>query len=585
MSSIYKTWEQHLQDLTSPEVHATAYESGSPSGQPQEQAPTPQQQTTATLDTPLTPAPGSYAAPGSGQIEGIGSTYTPSAEATGVYKDLFKPVSSELGTQVGALGGAVGAFNQQAKPYGTFGGEQQGVLESALQGGSSSPDWKTSQGWLAGAYTAPKLDQGALDTIAQSLRGSLGPEGKALDTSAGARELLTRSHSDLTPGEGRFEAPRVAADAGYQAGAEGLQTDIAKFWGDYLKAQGQAGAIGEKGASSAKDLQTKATGFLTGKEDTLKAGWGGKAKEAEAQQKTIQDALTSARSTGDWRQLQNIPESARSGWNPSDFGTPDVLLREEGLKARADVMAKYPDIKDVPVMERGTNSKGKEAYRFPDAWFEANKGKYTAEQMKALKAQVRKRDLELEATGFSPVKEAPLELRYNNAEGTEVDPQFEVGKYSNVLPEWFGSDWTPANPADYVGFAGGSPMTPTAENVAPQGEIDYYNTIQSLLNDPRTISNVLPYKAQVTGDTKGYQDDNAASMGDQQASIQKAIQDYLAAGGMPGTGGLAGPDPVMSGQNPLPITRPITPQWPNMIGPSLPFNEQMIQALLNLGRL
>lgn len=527
MAQIYKTWQQNLEDLTTPTVHETNYNLSSPSGQTTtEQAPaTPStRQDPGAANVPLTPQPGQFQAPTSGKIE-LGG-YTPQQPLGGDYSKLFAPVQKQVQTGYDTLGKAVQGFNESAGKFpGLFDDNTQNLVRRAVNSGDENAK-TVVQGYLSQSYQAPALDQAALDSITKSM-GGFQTQGRALDTVGGLRDLLRQQSPGLTPGEQRFEAQRTWQDPNYQGQADAVQKQMAQFYQDFLRAQGQAGAIGEQQKKNTADLAAATKGYLESQGKDIYGKWTDKVKKAQDENARIQAAVEKARK-GDLSALEAIPASERAGgWTPEGFNTKEAQHLKEAKAKQAEVLAQFQDLQGIPNLEPGVNSKGRTVMRFPKDWFEQNKGKYSADQIKALKARALERDRALQQAGFSPLREAPQEWQTNGGfDG--VQPYLERGQYADVLPMYFGEAYQEPGIGN---FLSADLVNPTEANFAIPHDVERYNRIQDLLG-AAPFQAGTPYQGpHVTGDAYGFQLAEYQAMRDQAAKIQAAIDAFKQAGG------------------------------------------------------
>jgi hypothetical protein len=114
------------------------------------------------------------------------------------------------------------------------------------------------------AYAGPtNLNQDALDYILKNIgtfSSFMNPEGGPRDLTSGygAQELQKLGEYGMTPGELRFNAKYMLQSPEYQSAASQTQRDLVKLYQDFLRTQGEAGAIAESRTSQEKAISDEA---------------------------------------------------------------------------------------------------------------------------------------------------------------------------------------------------------------------------------------------------------------------------------------------------------------------------------------
>ena len=582
MAQIYKTFEENLNDLTTPQPRETTYSTGGTQPTavagvsdtaPATTAQTADQNTTPTYQSQPTQ---SYDAPTTGRVEL--PSYNPT-EIQGAFANLFNPVQQKIKTGYGALGGATQEFNTgvgASRNWAGIGGE--GILDKALTSGAQ-PDLDAARGLYNASYTGPTgLSQDALNE-AYGAYSTAKPGGKGLTSASTVQALMTGNdaYKRLTRGEVRNEAGEVWKNPEFMGTASSIQKELQDYYGNLQRVQGEAGALAGKRKGEEADIAQQAATSLGTRYSGKEAELGGKVTAAQKMEDDQKAALQAfygmdAKDMGSWNeQLGALSKVPGLDFNPEQFRTDPVKKLDEGLKIRGQIMAKYPELEGIPLMERSNNSKGKETWRFPADWFAANESKYTKQQMADLKNLARLRNIELVQAGFSSnleqvpegmstkgsAKKTPLDEVHGVDLETDIPlvgdipdpidvvksvvqnifpftkgnlpgvntPYFDVGQYGQVLPLYNYNDWNPTEFETSVNRVEGSMLDPWS--VASNEDYDYLNAIRQI-RDEATLENQPDYVApKVTANMDQYLGSQKSDLDQRARLIQDAyMQKY-----------------------------------------------------------
>ena len=340
---------------------------------------------------------------------------------------------------------------------------------------------------LGAQYTgAAGLDLEAVSDI-YGAASRLSPYGAGgLTSMAGAGSLLETTTPGLTPGMRREESRRMLSDEDYRTFASQVGRDISRLGGT---ARQEVGAAQEAatGITEAEELLAgTARGALEGRRGEISGDVTGRLETARAERQALDDAYEQYVETGDL--------SALSAYGITDetFDTERVQLDREAKEVKAKILgdAKYQSIADVPLMQYGVTSHGREKRDFPQEWYDANKDQYTAPEMAELKKLARQRQNELDDAGFAKAK-------YNE----------EGGKYSAVENIYFGGedifDPSEIDPDSFVRVEGGE--FATRHSMATAAQREDFNFINDMLGEVDRLQDTDPYEAaQIVTEVEEY---------------------------------------------------------------------------------
>lgn len=445
--------------------------------------PTPQPQPVAETAPAVAPALPQAAQPRS--IIG----YEAPGEVNDFYARLINPISSQLESGYGALGGAVEDFYSQIpdiQTWGDVGGDE--LLRAAL--GSSGPERLAAEQQLKDIlgtqYTGPEgLDLGAVEDL-YGINAQLNPYASgALGTISGASSLLEGLDPSLTPGMRREEALRLMEDPEYRKLASQLGRETSRLSATTGEEVSGAMSAAEEQRAAAKALREAATGAFEGESGAIEADIASRQEEARANREALEKAYGEYKSTGDLGALEAY------GITPEMFQNELTQLDTEAKAAKEEVIGRpeFEKIKDVPLMEKGITGSGREAFVFPETWFEENKGNYSKAEMAEIKKLARQRQKALDDAGF--------------ARHTVHQPG---GKYSGVESLYFGGDqFDPGTPEAYISLQNLEPAT--RHNLATEAQREDFNWINEMLGKADRLQEAEPYEAaKVVADAEGYLD-------------------------------------------------------------------------------
>ena len=407
------------------------------------------------------------------------------------YSQLVAPLTEQLGEGFGTLGGAQEEFYGQLpdiQTWQTLGGPA--LMQTAL--GASGPERLAAEQQLkeilGTQYAGPAGL--ALEVVNElyGLQASVQPYGAGeLGTMAGAGSLLEEFTPGLTPGMRREEARRLLQSEDYRDLTRQLGRDVSRLGGTTEREIGSAmeAATGQREAGAA--LRGEATGALSGAREEISTEVGGRLEEARAERQAREAAYEEYSRTGD------IGALADYGITPETFQSELGDLDVEAKAAKAAVMgdARFQEIADVPLMQLGVSSHGRQKLDFPQEWYDKNKGRYTKGEMAGLKKLARQRQTALDEAGFA-------RAGWKGNVG---------GKYAGVESIYFGGDaFTPGDPSTYISAQQADPAT--RHNLATQAQREDFNWINEMLGEVDRLQEVDPYQAgEIVADTEAYLDD------------------------------------------------------------------------------
>jgi hypothetical protein len=423
--------------------------------------------------------------------------YEPPKGTSEFYSKLFSPITSRLEEGYGDLGGARERFYGEVSPQRTYestGGE--GLIEAALGDTANRQAYEDVEKLLGARYTGPAgLDPEALRAAEEDV-AYLTPQAPSLDSAAGFQALLEQRLPHLTAGERRFEAGRALEDPAYREAAQELRRDIGQFRGDVGTEAGAARELAQTRAEEEAAIARQARESLTGRKEDITEDLEGRIREATERDRLVEETIQRFNETGN---LEDLERLEGLGFDPREFDTEATRLEREAKVAKAAVMddPRFAAIRDVPLMELGVTSRGRETHRFPDEWFEANKGRLSKNSMKRIKALAKERQKALDDAGF---RAASWKRDVGDVAG---------GRFAGLEPIYHteGEDpFTIADTRPYVNLETGTGAT--RHNIATEGEREKFNTIGSLLGDAERLEETDPHQAaRIVADVLGYAED------------------------------------------------------------------------------
>ena len=434
---------------------------------------------------------------------------------------VFGGISKTTGEQAGAINKASEAFGMKAGPSRSFDSSgAQGALRGALDPQSGQAALQAAQQYVNAEYAGPKnleeaIEGDDIDQVQKNVQGLQQRQG-ALGSSYGIEALLQDVIPELNPGELRFEATRARSDPEFQKRSLAAQGDIARVVASLGQREKEAGGIYSKRAAEEQDIRDRSRSFLTGEQGSiLDALRGRTTAEQEAYDKQY-EALDRFAQSGALEDLRALDPEVLGGVDPNRFDTEGRRLYEEGTKERERILADYADLKEIPYLDPGISSHGRQRWEFPTEWFEKNKGKYSKQDLEALRTRATARQEALAAAGFDPIDLA----------GTGP------GKYSSILPstleEAVGLEFAPQDIRAYATSVDAG-LRPTMEGIASDDERGRVNRINEILNlkdadlqDPVE----KPRRVKLALDAAAYVEDQLAELEGRKEALSKAEQDY-----------------------------------------------------------
>jgi hypothetical protein len=457
--------------------------------------------------TPVTPT----TKPGEQYNISLG-TYWGSPDVKGIYSSLFKPIGEDVQAAGQGLQGATSDFLKEAgsrRTWDSIGGS--GILDRVITG--QAP---TSEALELGraSYTGTGLAQDAMGKLTPKTRELGAWQDAYKDPYGMTEELLSTQTPTLTRGQLRAETGRLSGEGGYVKAQKAAQDEISKLLADYTRAQGEAAGIASQKSQDESNIATQAGGYLKKRAGDYTGNWSKAVEEASGRNKAAQDAWTKFQGTGSYSDLAQV-----SG-DLSGLNTPTRQRYDQATQKRDWILSKYPDIKDVPLMQLGTSGAGHELLKFDDAWWAEHQGDHGEAEWKRIKQMARDRQRELDLAGFSGGRygsqdrypdvyteaEDPMPGRYTSV---TADPETgaQAGAYSELWNPYFDQGYALPDLREYAQFQA---VDPTRENVATDQEIVEYNRIQDILDQlalavPDYVENAEDWTApKLTGDVASY---------------------------------------------------------------------------------
>jgi hypothetical protein len=444
------------------------------------------------------PAPGpSYPTPPSSTLSV--PAYAPPA-GLGPYGDLFKSLTQGVGEAYKGLGGLASQYSEKAGPYRTY--ESTGAeatLGAALQPkGAIEPAAKILKSEYKGPMGLSEADQATSDRLTQSV-GALEAQRRALGTGMGIQDLLSQYAPGITPGEARHESRSLAGNQGFQGALGAVQGDISNLYGTLYGLQGGAEAIGKARTAQEADIAKRAQQYLSGRESAITAPIQARAAELAAQDAATQAAWNKFQDTGDWRDLLGQTIQGETGsYGAEGLYSPQAQALDRGKARWASIMADFPNLKDIPVMQMGSTGTGRQTLQFDPEWWAAHKGEHTDAEWATIKQQARQRNKALVEAGFSPFAQ---DYRTPEVSFTSAGP----GEYGGIMPMYFAlENFAPQDLRAYLELQDAAP--PSIENLATGDEKAILNRINEIRGiQDRYDPNTQPYEHKlISGEVDRY---------------------------------------------------------------------------------
>lgn len=452
---------------------------------------------------------------GQGQAAQPGTTYTGAATAapgqTGSVRErLFGGFNTGFPEANQKLAGLSSAFREQAGPSRSFesaGG--QGAFEGSFGPGSTEEARNRAKGLAGASYSGPtglSADEtAALKDQIQRLLGS----SQALQSGAGAYGLIRQSDPSLGQAQAQYEAQHIIGDPGLAGQARGFEAQSRGLLGEVDAAQQGAQQYAQQRQGEEAAIRQQSRDYLghlrSGVEDPITA----RITSEENRQKAMEDAYQGFLRQGTFADTSLFPGAEK-------FKTSGLQQSQEAQRQWDEILARYPDIAQIPLMQLGRNDHGREQLQLPDEYMKANGGKVTTDML--TQAQARQQELE---RYFSP--------------GTKSSSQ---GQFAQYKPLYFGGDenlmdtevptWQPQNIGAY--FRGFDPGTaPTEANMATADERSKINHLNEILGDKGHLAtDDQPFRqAQIAADTDQFISDEISTLEARKGELTDKSQAYL----------------------------------------------------------
>lgn len=442
---------------------------------------------------------------------------------------LLTPLNATAAQGRSNLATAIQQFQSAAGPTGerTFasaGGP--GALETAIGGGAQEP----AQSLINARYSGPtSLDPAALERLNSYFAQNQGLTG-ALQSAGGVQELVRQRTSGLTAGQRALEARNALASPEYRQQAAAAQNEFRNLEATTGSAQTAASDLATQRSAEENAIRQGALDYLTGQGQAVIQGVESRFAPLAAEEQKIADAYARFKSTGTLEDLSALGTTA----NRPDLAQFNTARRQESVaadQARAAIMAKYPALANVPLLELGKTKKGRETLFLPaDYQDQLRKEGKTKSQIKAIQEQARVRQRELESqfgvgTAQRPGNQALGNVNQKPGQFADVAPLLPIPKSAiNAYPYAGLPEYTPEDIRPYLGLTIGGEKT--VANQATDAERARYNAIQSLLGAPDRLESNVPYVApELSANLQGYQAneaDKAKQQADAVAAARKA---------------------------------------------------------------
>lgn len=443
------------------------------------------------------------------------------------YSDLFTPISKGLGEAYQGLEKEAGGFSEAAGEHRTF--ESAGgpaAFETAFRPEASEAQKGQAKSLIQAKYEGPSgFSPDDLSYLQNQLKG-LQDQGRSLTSVGGVRDLVRQRTPGLTGGELSFEAKGLLEDPLYRQAAQGLQEDI----GGYEAALSGAGQVAQDYARARggeeEAIAAKSKAIPQGKLDQLDALLGQRVTDQSAEEAALEQMYQDFLSTGDIGKLSGFKEGA--GDVAAIQGDQDVQTKARAEAKQAELDAQFADLKDIPFMTPQVTSHGRGVVSLPDEWYQANKGKYSKDQMDALKARVLERQQAYEQAGFQPgiQSHAATDSGMNRLLGTEGP-----GEFSAYKPTYdFGAELDtmaplPENLRSYVHREGGNTLS--KESVASGEERFIYNRASELLDLAQRLEDAPAHeRPQLKVEAKRYLDDLHGALEKRKGALSQGLLDF-----------------------------------------------------------
>jgi len=505
MAQVFKTFQQHFDDITGASQPGTAY--SAPAGA----------SPVVSIGQPSEGVQGGQPTQPVQQQPGIQFSTGATSGITPIYERLFNPIEKGIGQQREALAGSVQKFSTAAGDARTYEGiGAENVLSQAIRGdpATRAENERQARGFLSSVYTGPSmLDQEAISNITQALGGLQTQIG----SSGGIQDLIRQTTPGLTPGQVRFEAGHLRGDPNFQSKLAQGQSDISRLYANLGVAGREAETFAKSRAESEKNIAERSRGYLESERGDILGQIQKRIEEEKAQQAQAQAAWDQFYGTGALEDLQAVNQTTGATQDLEPLKT-DFRAKSGEAKAALDaILARYPDIKDVPLMQMGITSHGRQTLRFPDEWFATQGAKYSPSEMAAIKERARLRQGEID----------PL-----------FSPRDATTPYQLYAPSYFMGARTPEElqglmlqPEDLRLSASFDPgMLPAAENISTEDQRSVYNQIQNILGEVERLSSAgEPFRAaSLALDLDGYFDREIAVMEKRKTELPQLQRQWLA---------------------------------------------------------
>jgi len=474
-------------------------------------------------------APAPFEAPDLGQSLGFGT------DSRNMMASLFNPLRAGLEQGYGGLQTASQDFFSQAGPDRSFESiNAPYTLTQYITQGKMGPK---AHAVVGSSYRGPE----GLDYTAEP---ELRARAEALASGRGLVPLVQMT--GLPPGMAKWEAQNVWEDPGYRSKARAYESEVDKYYQDVEKERSRASARAEERSAQEQSIADQARAFALdwhGRTyaDVLKSLEAAKANQAETAKRY--EALMGQ--TGGEPPTREQLEAAGLGSLYTDVSA----TADSAAQQREAIMAKYPDIADIPVAEIGVSSKGREKnfFVYQGVKFQlddAVKGNIGHKNMKKLGLDTKEKRQafreELMRVGKQvEARQRELEALYSAGTARTGRPSAETrrgvpaepGAYAAYDPLYYAEALNAAaaplpDPRNYVEYSPG--VVPTAENVATERQRATLARIDELIGQAQTLAAAgMPYEAaQITAAADQLIADQQAAVAKRQAAVDQAAADW-----------------------------------------------------------
>jgi hypothetical protein len=438
---------------------------------------------------------------------------------------VFGRLRQDLQKLPSQLQESAGRFTEAAGPYRTWEGigGQQTIASTLRPERGKVENLEPARALVEAQYQGPGgLDLGDLAGL-QEAAGELGTRAGSLETAGGIQNALQEQTAGLSAGERAFEARRYLDSPEYRAQAREGRQDVARLQSELARVAAESEAIAGARQAQEADIASQARGLLTGEEGAIQSDLVAKVAAEEDKNQAIRDAYTRFQETGDPAALKELEqlEGVLQGFKPEDFATEARTKTQEALGKRAEILQKYEDLKDVPLLTLQATSRGHETIGFPEEWYAEAKKRYSKDELEAIRARAMERQRELEGAGFaSKYSKGRYTSVVEGAGGAQESP------YGLYAPLYYGEDLELPDVRNFTGLV--DEVRPSRENLSSEDQRGVYNRIQDLLSQSDRLAEAgEPYRAaQINAEVGRYLEEEGAAVKAQRGALTENQQTW-----------------------------------------------------------